>query len=242
MLAGVHPVRGGVARRTNAGPDSDRARSRRAAASGDHRAGARSVRCRCASSRGRRWTALPTAPPIKEWWRSAPRMLMPSWSQVISRSATAGGAGRRGRSAQSGRHRANRARRGRCRRDRSASPRGRLDRDGGQGRGRGARVFAGGSRGQREPDSGGVEGRGFWIYGLDEAGAATLWPDSITPNPPCSSWAAKDTGCIELVKKNCDVVVRIPMAGAISSLNVSVAAGVALFEWRRQTTGQNTPE
>jgi 23S rRNA (guanosine2251-2'-O)-methyltransferase len=38
----------------------------------------------------------------------------------------------------------------------------------------------------------------------------------------------------ELVKKHCDVLVRIPMAGAIASLNVSVAAGVVLFEWRRR--------
>jgi len=40
-------------------------------------------------------------------------------------------------------------------------------------------------------------------------------------------------GLHQLVKKHCDVLVRIPMAGAISSLNVSVAAGIVLFEWRR---------
>jgi 23S rRNA (guanosine2251-2'-O)-methyltransferase len=40
-------------------------------------------------------------------------------------------------------------------------------------------------------------------------------------------------GLHQLVKKHCDVIVRIPMQGAISSLNVSVAAGVVLFEWRR---------
>jgi len=36
------------------------------------------------------------------------------------------------------------------------------------------------------------------------------------------------------VRKHCDAVVRIPMTGAISSLNVSVAAGIVLFEWRRR--------
>jgi tRNA C32,U32 (ribose-2'-O)-methylase TrmJ len=41
-------------------------------------------------------------------------------------------------------------------------------------------------------------------------------------------------GLHELVKKHCDLLVRIPMAGAISSLNVSVAAGIVLFEWRRR--------
>ena len=37
----------------------------------------------------------------------------------------------------------------------------------------------------------------------------------------------------EQVRKNCDLLVRIPLAGKISSLNVSVAAGVVLFEWKR---------
>ena len=41
-------------------------------------------------------------------------------------------------------------------------------------------------------------------------------------------------GLHELVKKHCDVLIRIPMAGAIASLNVSVAAGIVLFEWRRR--------
>jgi len=39
------------------------------------------------------------------------------------------------------------------------------------------------------------------------------------------------------VRKHCDVLVRIPLAGKISSLNVSVAAGVVLFEWKRRRTG-----
>ncbi len=41
-------------------------------------------------------------------------------------------------------------------------------------------------------------------------------------------------GLHEQVRKHCDLLVRIPMAGKISSLNVSVAAGVVLFEWRRK--------
>ncbi|HEX3880633.1 MAG TPA: TrmH family RNA methyltransferase [Bryobacteraceae bacterium] len=36
------------------------------------------------------------------------------------------------------------------------------------------------------------------------------------------------------MRKHCDALVRIPMAGKISSLNVSVAAGVVLFEWKRR--------
>jgi 23S rRNA (guanosine2251-2'-O)-methyltransferase len=41
-------------------------------------------------------------------------------------------------------------------------------------------------------------------------------------------------GLHEQVRKHCDLLVRIPMAGKISSLNVSVAAGVVLFDWRRK--------
>jgi 23S rRNA (guanosine2251-2'-O)-methyltransferase len=47
-------------------------------------------------------------------------------------------------------------------------------------------------------------------------------------------------GLHEQVRKNCDVLVRIPMAGKISSLNVSVATGVVLFEWRRRRGGSET--
>jgi 23S rRNA (guanosine2251-2'-O)-methyltransferase len=38
----------------------------------------------------------------------------------------------------------------------------------------------------------------------------------------------------ELVSKHCDVLLKIPMSGKVASLNVSVAAGVALFELKRQ--------
>ncbi len=75
--------------------------------------------------------------------------------------------------------------------------------------------------------------RGMWIYGLDERGTAAY--DQI-------DYAAKSVlvlggeggGLHEQVRKNCDVLVRIPLAGKISSLNVSVAAGVVLFEWKRR--------
>src|ERR1039458_9823488 len=75
--------------------------------------------------------------------------------------------------------------------------------------------------------------RGMWIYGLDERGTQAY--DQI-------DYAAKSVlvlggeggGLHEQVRKHCDVLVRIPLAGKISSLNVSVAAGVVLFEWKRR--------
>jgi 23S rRNA (guanosine2251-2'-O)-methyltransferase len=73
----------------------------------------------------------------------------------------------------------------------------------------------------------------YWIYGLDERGTEQY--DRI-------DWSGKSVlvlggegkGLHDQVRKHCDVLVRIPMAGKISSLNVSVAAGVVLFDWRRK--------
>lgn len=45
---------------------------------------------------------------------------------------------------------------------------------------------------------------------------------------------AEGPGMRQLTRKTCDTLVRIPMAGAVESLNVSVASGVCLYEARRQ--------
>jgi 23S rRNA (guanosine2251-2'-O)-methyltransferase len=74
--------------------------------------------------------------------------------------------------------------------------------------------------------------RGFWIYGLDERGTQ-LYSQTDYAQPTVFVLGGEGQGLHQLVKKHCDVLVRIPMAGAISSLNVSVAAGIVLFEWRR---------
>jgi 23S rRNA (guanosine2251-2'-O)-methyltransferase len=75
--------------------------------------------------------------------------------------------------------------------------------------------------------------RGFWIYGLDQRGTETY--DQVKfATPTALVFGGEGSGLHELVRRHCDVLVRIPMAGAISSLNVSVAAGVVLFEWKRR--------
>jgi len=75
--------------------------------------------------------------------------------------------------------------------------------------------------------------RGFWIYGLDERGAETY--DQVEyASPAAVVLGGEGKGLHEQVRKHCDTLVRIPVAGRISSLNVSVAAGVMLFEWRRR--------
>ena len=78
-----------------------------------------------------------------------------------------------------------------------------------------------------------IKQRGFWIYGLDERGSETY--DQVEyASPAAVVLGGEGKGLHEQVRKHCDALVRIPVAGRISSLNVSVAAGVMLFEWRRR--------
>ncbi len=76
---------------------------------------------------------------------------------------------------------------------------------------------------------------GFWIYGLDERGQESYDQIEYT-EPTALVLGSEGKGLHELVKRHCDVLVRIPLAGKISSLNVSVAAGIVLFEWKRRRT------
>jgi len=73
----------------------------------------------------------------------------------------------------------------------------------------------------------------FWIYGLDERGPE-LYDRVEFATPSAIVLGAEGKGLHQLVKKHCDVLVRIPMSGPVSSLNVSVAAGIVLFEWRKR--------
>jgi 23S rRNA (guanosine2251-2'-O)-methyltransferase len=74
---------------------------------------------------------------------------------------------------------------------------------------------------------------GYWIYGLDERGAEDY--DSTVYNAPTALvFGGEGKGLHDLVRKHCDVLVRIPMEGHIPSLNVSVAAGIVLFECKRR--------
>lgn len=74
---------------------------------------------------------------------------------------------------------------------------------------------------------------GFWIYGVDERGTQ-VYTETAYTLPTVFVFGGEGHGLHQIVQTHCDALVRIPMAGAISSLNVSVAAGVVLFEWRRR--------
>ena len=75
--------------------------------------------------------------------------------------------------------------------------------------------------------------RGYWIYGLDERGTEDY--DRVEYGAPTAIvLGGEGSGLHEQVSKHCDALVRIPVAGKISSLNVSVAAGIVLFDWKRR--------
>jgi 23S rRNA (guanosine2251-2'-O)-methyltransferase len=82
-----------------------------------------------------------------------------------------------------------------------------------------------------------LKARGFWIYGLDERGDK-LYDEVDYAVPTVMVLGGEGKGLHQGVRKHCDVLIRIPMAGQVSSLNVSVAAGVALFTWRRSSSSQ----
>ena len=85
-----------------------------------------------------------------------------------------------------------------------------------------------------------LKSAGLWTFGLDER--ATQLYDEVDYTVDCALvLGAEGHGLHDLVRKRCDVLVKIPMAGRVGSLNVSVAAGVVLYEvarQRRRTAGQ----
>jgi 23S rRNA (guanosine2251-2'-O)-methyltransferase len=74
---------------------------------------------------------------------------------------------------------------------------------------------------------------GFWIYGADEKSGQSLYQQKLTGRVAFVI-GGEGEGIRPLVRKKCDVVFAIPLPGGVSSLNASVAGGVALFEAVRQ--------
>lgn len=77
---------------------------------------------------------------------------------------------------------------------------------------------------------------GFWIVGLD-ANATETYDSKEYPNKLGIVLGSEGRGLRPLIAKQCDYLVRIPMKGKISSLNVSVAAAILLYEVSRQHSG-----
>lgn len=74
---------------------------------------------------------------------------------------------------------------------------------------------------------------GFWIHGFDERGDRAPW-EADFKGKTVLVVGAEGSGLHRMTAEKCDFLLRIPMQGEVSSLNVSVAAGIALFEAVRQ--------
>lgn len=75
--------------------------------------------------------------------------------------------------------------------------------------------------------------RGVWLVGTDDQASKTLYDADLT-GPIALVMGSEGEGLRRLTRECCDLLVSIPMAGAVESLNVSVATGVGLFEAVRQ--------
>jgi len=79
---------------------------------------------------------------------------------------------------------------------------------------------------------------GYWLVGLDER-ADRSYSDVDYTTPTGIVMGGEGGGLHELTRKRCDFVVSLPTTGPVKSLNVSVAAGIVLFEAVRQRRGSS---
>ena len=78
--------------------------------------------------------------------------------------------------------------------------------------------------------------RSIWCIGTSDDAEKTIYDVDLT-GPVALVLGAEGEGMRQLTRKTCDELVRIPMRGAVESLNVSVASGVCLYEALRQRAG-----
>ena len=76
----------------------------------------------------------------------------------------------------------------------------------------------------------------FWIVGTDNSEASKSVYDIDFPKQAAIIMGNEHEGLGELIKKNCDFLVKIPVSDKVDSLNVSVAFGIVLFEMLRQVS------
>jgi len=78
-----------------------------------------------------------------------------------------------------------------------------------------------------------LQERGVWLYGTDGDAEKSLYNSELTTSIALVM-GAEGKGMRRLTRECCDYLIHLPMAGSVSSLNVSVAAGIFLFEAVRQ--------
>lgn len=82
-----------------------------------------------------------------------------------------------------------------------------------------------------------MKAAGLWIAGTAEDGEQELYDADLT-GPLAIVMGSEGKGLRRLTRDSCDFSLRLPMRGAVASLNVGVAAGVALYEALRQRRGK----
>ena len=78
-----------------------------------------------------------------------------------------------------------------------------------------------------------LKDRGVWLIGADDSAQESIYQAKLEGSLALVL-GAEGEGLRRLTKESCDLLVSIPMLGSVSSLNVSVASGVCLYEARRQ--------
>jgi 23S rRNA (guanosine2251-2'-O)-methyltransferase len=78
-----------------------------------------------------------------------------------------------------------------------------------------------------------VKGNDLWAYAADSEGSVPMWETDLAGGVALVL-GAEGKGVRPLVRRTCDAIVSIPLAGKVGSLNVSVAAALLMYEARRQ--------
>lgn len=81
-----------------------------------------------------------------------------------------------------------------------------------------------------------LKDKGVWVFGTAAEGSIPMYKADLT-GPAAIVIGNEGDGMSPLVRKNCDVMVHIPMKGRITSLNASAAASILLYEAVRQRLG-----
>ena len=82
-----------------------------------------------------------------------------------------------------------------------------------------------------------LKSQGIWLVGADEDAPGTLFDADLT-GPVAAVVGSEGRGLRRLTRERCDLLVRLPMLGAVESLNVSVATGICLYECLRQRAAE----
>jgi len=76
---------------------------------------------------------------------------------------------------------------------------------------------------------------GFWVLGLDGHGEGSIFSEKFS-SKTAVVLGSEGSGIRKLVKENCDHLIKIPISMKVESLNISVAAGIMMYELKKQHT------